>query len=157
MNATEDLFSRSKKSVKRTDGGFVIDGVLRVFSEGRKDICEENMTAVATDIFGGVFAVKDKSVMYFAPDTLEWEDMELELPQFLSWAASGDTDGFYSPWLTQEVRKMAENIGFDEGILIYPFLWAKECDIETASKKTVPFTELYGLNMDFKKKIDTHE
>ena len=154
MNALEDLFSRSKKSVKITERGFVIDGVLRVFAEGRKDFCEENMTAVATDIFGGVFAVSGETVMYFAPDTLEWEDMELDFPQFLSWASQGDTETFYSSWLTQEVRKMAENTGFDEGILIYPFLWSKECSIETASKKIVPLEELYGLNMDFKRKFD---
>lgn len=154
MSEMEELFSRSEKRIKQTESGFVIDSVLRVFSEGRKDFCEENMTAAATDVFGGVFAVCGETVMYFAPDTLEWEDMELDFPQFLSWVSHGDTGAFYSSWLTQEIAELAEKTGFDEGILIYPFLWSKECSIETASKKIVPFRELYGMNMEFKAKFD---
>lgn len=41
--------------------------------------------------------------------------------------------------------------GFGEGILIYPYLWAKECNIETASKKVVPLKELLGMNEEFSK------
>ena len=50
-------------------------------------------------------------------------------------------------------RKDAEAVGFGEGILIYPYLWAKECNIETASKKVVPLKELLGMNEEFSKTI----
>lgn len=40
-------------------------------------------------------------------------------------------------------------ISFENVMHIYPFLWAKECNINTASKKIVPFNELFDLNLEF--------
>jgi len=50
-------------------------------------------------------------------------------------------------------RKDAESVSFGEGILIYPHLWAKECNIETASKTVVPLSEILRMNDDFSKKF----
>lgn len=33
-----------------------------------------------------------------------------------------------------------------EGIFVYPFFWAKECDIHTAFKKIVPFRDILDTN-----------
>lgn len=47
----------------------------------------------------------------------------------------------------------AESVAFDEGILIYPYLWARECNIETASKKVVPLAEIIAMNEEFVRKL----
>lgn len=61
----------------------------------------------------GRFAEDQGMVWYFAPDTLEWESLEMK----------------------------------------YPYLWAKECNIETASKTVVPLSEILRMNDDFSKKL----
>ena len=38
--------------------------------------------------------------------------------------------------------KLLQKMKSDEGVFIYPFLWAKECDIITASKKIVPYKDI---------------
>ena len=116
------------------------------------------LLVVATDIVGGIFALnmgrfpEDQGfVWYFAPDTLEWESLEMKYSQFIAWLAQGDLSGYYSSMRWTDWRKDAESVGFGEGILIYPYLWAKECNIETASKKVVPLKELLGMNEEFSK------
>ena len=49
-----------------------------------------------------------------------------------------------------EMRKA----GFDEMMLIYPFLWAKECNLETATKKVVSSDELIRMNSEYAQKFD---
>ena len=44
--------------------------------------------------------------------------------------------------------------GFNNGVLIYPFLWAKECNIETASKKISPLSEIIKMYFGFKKEFN---
>lgn len=116
------------------------------------------LLVVATDIVGGIFALnmgrfpEDQGlVWYFAPDTLEWESLEMKYSQFIAWLAQGDLSGYYSSMRWTDWRKDAESVGSGEGILIYPYLWAKECNIETASKKVVPLKELLGMNEEFSK------
>ncbi|SFU44040.1 DUF2625 family protein [Butyrivibrio sp. INlla21] len=46
-----------------------------------------------------------------------------------------------------------KEVSFDQGLLIYPFLWAKECVIDKADKKVVPFDEIAALNFDYKKRL----
>ena len=46
-----------------------------------------------------------------------------------------------------------EKLDFNKGYLIYPFLWSRECDINTADKKPVDYLELINLNFDFSKKL----
>ena len=52
-----------------------------------------------------------------------------------------------------EWEKDCENVSIDDGILLYPFLWAKECDVEAASKKVVPLNEIISINFEFLKRI----
>ncbi len=54
----------------------------------------------------------------------------------------------WSDWQTD-----VESVSFDEGILIYPYLWAKECNIETASKRVVPLVEIVSMNEEFVRKL----
>ena len=105
-------------------------GILN-FSE-KMNYESNGLLVVATDIVGGVFALnmgrfnEDQGlVWYFAPDTLEWESLEMKYSQFIAWLAQGDLAGYYSSMRWADWRKDAEQVSFGEGILVYPYLWAK--------------------------------
>ena len=120
----------------------------------------QGMFIVAQDIVGGVFAINVskfsegiKMIWYFAPDTLEWECLDMNYAQFLAWTIQGNLDEFYSSMRWDYWEKDCKNVGFDKVWLIYPFLWSQECELETASKKLVPFMELKELNTDYAKRF----
>jgi hypothetical protein len=118
------------------------------------------LLVVARDIVGGLFALnmgrfaEDRGmVWYFAPDTLEWESLEMKYSEFIAWLVQGKLSDFYSSMRWSDWRKDAESVSFDTGILIYPYLWAKECNIETASKRVVPLAEIISMNEEFARKL----
>ena len=73
-------------------------GILN-FSE-KMNYDSNGLLVVATDIVGGVFALnmgrftEDQGlVWYFAPDTLEWESLDMNYSQFIVWLTQGDLAG----------------------------------------------------------------
>ena len=141
--------------------GFTVDNWVRVLGQGiseyNKDKTEvtDGMLVVAFDVVGGLFALNvgrfeeaQSAVWYFAPDTLEWESLDVSYTGFIKWALTGDTDGFYSNMRWDSWEQDCKTIPFEEVMLIYPFLWANECNINTASKRVVAFNELYNLNLE---------
>ena len=83
-------------------GGIIIDSWIRIYGAGKVNFYQRNKDfpysniIVAEDILGGLFAyMSNGNIGYFAPDTLEWEDMEIGYSQFLYWCFHGDTDTFY--------------------------------------------------------------
>lgn len=158
-----------------TTAGITVNKCIRILGQGNDEIpsiCEINeirdgyperikgFLIVATDIFGGMYAMnvtelngKMGMMHYFAPDTLEWEPLDMKYAQFLSWAVDGNTEEFYESMKWSDWEKYADETRFDQGILIYPFLWSKEIKIESATKKIVPFQELINVNMDYRKKF----
>lgn len=126
-----------------------------------KDLMLEGLLVVAQDIVGGIFAINRKrfvegvcKVWYFAPDTLEWECLDISYDEFLEWLIQGDVDKFYSSMRWENWREECKNVNFDKVLLIYPFLWSKECDLNRGSKKAVPYEELMGINFEYSKKIN---
>ena len=72
---------------------------------------------VADDIFGGIFVINGGkfngdlgNVYYFAPDTLEWEDLDLKYSEFIYWAFSGDVKKFYEEFLWDNWEEEFSNI-----------------------------------------------
>ena len=113
------------------------------------------LCAILGIVGGGLFALNlerfeeaQNAVWYFAPDTLEWESLDVSYTGFIKWVLTGDTEGFYSSMRWDSWEQDCKTISFEEVMLIYPFLWANECNINTASKKAVPFNELYNLNLE---------
>lgn len=152
--------------------GIAIDNWIRVIGQQHKErkgifaynkqknSLTEGMLLVAYDIVGGIFAVNlnrfkenELSVWYFAPDTLEWECLDLTYPQFITWLINGDTDTFYKNMRWHSWKTDCLNVSFENVIQIYPFLWSKECMIETASKKVISFEEMSQINFDFAQKF----
>lgn len=149
--------------------GIFIDNYIRLFGNGSKDVSyniyeynlefkkyfDDNMIIVADDVFGGLFSVtKEKNnILYFAPDTLQWENLEIDYKDFIKYISSEKIDEFYKSYKWSTFQEDIKDIKFNQGILIYPFLWSNECDIEKAKKSIVPFSELVQTNMEFREKF----
>jgi hypothetical protein len=137
------------------------NGIIEYNSEqmnGNSDFLRGTVV-VAQDIVGGIFAINksrfsegQKKIWYFAPDTLEWECLDMNYAEYMAWLLQGDTDMFYDSMRWKGWEKDCKDVGFDKSFLIYPFLWSKECDLSTATKKIVPYTELININFDYAKK-----
>jgi hypothetical protein len=145
-------------------GGSSMEGDLARWNGlGDRPIIErsEGLFLVAHDAIGGFFALDGGAlgegkggVFYFAPDSLEWEDLELGYSEWLSAMLSDRIEGFYADnrWHGWE-REVAE-AGPDRGISIAPPLWTKESrPIEKASRRPVPLAELWGLQHDIARQL----
>ena len=152
--------------------GMIVNNCIRILGQGNDNIQSienvnvvktglptriEGMLIVGLDIFGGVFAMNtieiDNSIgdiYYFAPDTLDWESMGVKYSQFLAWALSKNIDEFYQSMQWNGWNEIAKQADFNQAILVYPFLWSKEVNINTATKNIVPFDELFALNMKYR-------
>ncbi|MBQ6160945.1 MAG: DUF2625 family protein [Oscillospiraceae bacterium] len=108
----------------------------------------EEMFVFAHDVFGGLFAFSRTGIQYYAPDTLAWEELEMNLENFLDWLSNVNIFDFYSSFMNAEIEQKLKNLSTHEGILVYPFLWAKECDLSTALIKVVPFIEILKINAE---------
>lgn len=155
--------------------GITIDNCIRILGQGNSEIVSiaeinkiengiptkiKGLLIVATDIFGGMYAMNTEEIdgvlgeiFYFGPDTLEWEVLNMKYSQFLYWTVNGNTEEFYESMKWNDWEKYAETTNFNQGILIYPFLWSQEIKLETASKKIVPFEELVNVNMECRGKF----
>lgn len=121
------------------------------FTKYYNEVFEDEHYIIAHDVFGGLFASAG-TIWYLAPDTLEWVDLGVNYQNFIRWAATPGVNDFYKDFLWEDAEKMLSKCSVDEGILIYPFLWSKECsDMDKAEKKIVPFSEIMETtkeNMD---------
>ncbi|MBK8898046.1 MAG: DUF2625 family protein [Candidatus Competibacteraceae bacterium] len=61
---------------------------------------------IGFDVVGGFFAINGGyfgqelgKVYYFAPDTLEWENLNMGYSDFISWCISGNVDKFYESFI----------------------------------------------------------
>ena len=115
------------------------------FTNEFREVFSEEKYIVAYDIFGGLFA-SEKTIHYFSPDNLQWEDLDVSYGEFIEWIAGIDITDFYETFLWNDMDELLQKMKSDEGVFIYPFLWAKECDINTASKKIVPYKDLLVSN-----------
>ncbi|NLR78274.1 DUF2625 domain-containing protein [Chitinophaga eiseniae] len=118
---------------------------------------------IADDVIGGFFAINNGalapqegigSVFYFAPDTLEWENMEISYSDFISFCCTGDIAGFYEAFRWHGWENDVAKINGAQAFSSYPALFTKEGkDINAISRKAVPIEELWQLQMDLKQQM----
>lgn len=153
--------------VYETGGILINHGWLRILGSGHSDLprsipswnqqCGMNQALlVADDVIGGFFAINGGmflgslgGIWYFAPDSLEWEDLEIGYTDFLHWAMTGDIHTFYSPFFWKDWEQDVSSLKGDEMLSIYPFLWSKEArelTMEGCSKKPVPALEIWKMS-----------
>lgn len=137
-------------------GGIVIDNWIRIYGAGEVDLTARNELfpfdnlAIAEDILGGIFVfLESGNIGYFAPDYLEVEDMEIRFNQFLYWCIHGDTDTFYIDYRWENWKEDVSDMGCNEGMAFYPFLWANAKDLESRKRSKVPIDEIIRLEFDF--------
>ena len=118
---------------------------------------------VADDVIGGFFALNGGdigenlgNIYYFAPDTLEWEDMEMEYSDFVHWLCYGDIHSFYLNFQWTNWREEVKSIEGNKGVLIYPPLWAEGEEIDCRKRSNIPIRELWELNISNKMQLNGH-
>jgi hypothetical protein len=144
-----------------------VNGYLKILgndSENGFSYCNElfskcynsNHCLIAYDILGGLFAInieKLNSIEYFAPDTLEWEDLEIDYKEFLYWVTTNQLDIFYQELIVLDLLTLDLSLEKNEVALTYPFIWSMEYTPSGAVRKIVPFKELLEMNADFYRQL----
>ena len=144
-----------------------VNGYLKILgndSENGFSYCNElfskcynsNHCLIAYDILGGLFAInieKLNSIEYFAPDTLEWEDLEIDYKEFLYWVTTNQLDIFYQELIVPNLLTLDLSLEKNEVVLTYPFIWSMEYTPSGAVRKIVPFKELLEMNADFYRQL----
>ena len=144
-----------------------VNGYLKILgndSENGFSYCNElfskcynsNHCLIAYDILGGLFAInieKLNSIEYFAPDTLEWEDLEIDYKEFLYWITTNQLDTFYQELIVSDLFTLDLSLESNEVVLTYPFIWSMEYTPLGAARKIVPFKELLEMNADFYRQL----
>lgn len=157
-------------------GGILIDnGWLRVLGSGHTRLSRTLASwtpslatgqkfkafLVADDASGGFFAInggefgKDHGgVYYFAPDTLEWENLDTNYSGFLHWALSGDLDLFYQSVRWAGWQEEVSSMGYDSIYSFYPFLWTEpQLSIDQRSRNIVPIDEHWSFNLNLQHQL----
>ncbi|HCL8608618.1 TPA: DUF2625 domain-containing protein, partial [Escherichia coli] len=150
-------------------GGLLIDnGWLRIAGSGhprlprdpvswtqRPEFAGVRALPIADDVAGGIFALNGGDlgedtgcVYYFAPDTLNWESLEVGYSEFLQWALSGDLDTFYENVRWQQWREDVIKLSATEAFTFYPFLWVQSEEART--RKVISLTELWEMQYQMK-------
>ena len=117
---------------------------------------QEGAYIIAYDIIGGFFALNEGNfsdnrgeIFYLAPDTLQWENLQMSYSQFLYWSFFGNLEGFYQTYRWPNWQKDLLTINGDQGISIYPFLWADaDTPIDARSRHIVPIIELWNIQQN---------
>ena len=128
---------------------------ILLFNDKFKEFIGEKKYAVAHDVFGGIFAITESGINYFSPDSLNWEDLKISYADFIIWISTQNINEFYESFIWSDSDDYIKNVKPNEGIIIYPFLWSKECDVNTASKTIIPYDELLVTNYEFYKDFNS--
>ncbi|MCM3785712.1 DUF2625 domain-containing protein [Neobacillus mesonae] len=114
----------------------------------------EGMLLVGYDAAGGFFALNigrfgnDGHVYYFAPDTLEWESMDLAYSGFVGWLADGDLDRYYETFRWQGWEEDSSQLQPGEVFAYYPPLWTKEGSGASSSRAKVSAREAWNTALN---------
>ncbi|WP_444958089.1 DUF2625 family protein [Microbulbifer sp. ZKSA002] len=147
-------------------GGVLIDhGWIRILGSGSKHFTRDvhnwnqpirqGIYLVADDAAGGFYAInggafsgKMNSVHYWAPDSMEWEPLDLLFSDFLGWLLSGDLSSFYEGLRWDGWQSDMQNITTNQCISFYPPLWSKQGNCNSSHRGFVPIKEALELKYD---------
>ncbi|MCM2374801.1 DUF2625 domain-containing protein [Aporhodopirellula aestuarii] len=116
---------------------------------------------VADDVAGGFFAVNGGSLgndagnlYYFAPDTLDWEPLDMGYTDFIHWAFSGDLQSFYADFRWTDWVSEIADMSPDRTISFYPFLWTEADNLDSRHRGSVPVLEAFSLQVDMARQLN---
>ena len=155
-------------------GGILIDnGWIRILGSGNKKIkrsisqwnLEKSISKfgenypfllIADDAIGGFFILNGGDlgpdlgkIYYLAPDTLEYEPLNIGYSDFINFCFNSNLDEFYGDLRWNNWEKDIQLLTPDQIIQFYPFLWSTEGKtIEKSSRKNISIEEHYKLTID---------
>lgn len=170
-------------SIVYMTGGILIDnGWIRILGSGneklKRSLPDWNLNKsykefgqpapfllIADDVIGGFFILNGGvlgndlgKVYYFAPDSLEYEPLDLTYTEFLTFCFNGDLNNFYKDFRWKNWKEDISKLSGDQVYNFVPFLWTKEGkDIEKSSRKAISIEEQYNVNLDFRKQLGIDE
>jgi hypothetical protein len=124
---------------------------------------------VGHDVLGGVFVLngadpeavgrpgRPGEIVYFAPDSLRWEGLEVGHAAWLQWLLSEGTDHFYDTLRWPGWRAESGALTGRQGLSVVPFLWSAQArrDLHSTSRRAVPLAEILDLHRDYALKLDS--
>lgn len=146
-------------------GGVLADGGwLRMLGSGHprltRDIASWNagrsngFCLVADDAIGGFFAINggalgdDLGAMYYyAPDTLEWESLDVGHSDFTEWAFTKGLRQFYAQMRWEGWQEDVRLLPGDQCFNFFPFLFTEEGSTQTSSRRAVSVDEQYAQSI----------
>ncbi|MDR2297779.1 MAG: DUF2625 domain-containing protein [Comamonas sp.] len=152
-------------AIAHETGGILVDhGWLRILGSGHERLPRnlqnwnqgraEGFLLVADDAVGGFFAINggglgdDPGALYYlAPDTLQWEALEVGYSDFVQWALSERLTEFYADLRWQGWEQDVLALAPDQGFGFYPFLWTSQGSVATSDRRPLPMSEIYALNI----------
>ena len=163
-------------------GGILVDnGWIRILGSGNEKLdrtlpkwnkgktfdefgVQPSILLIADDVVGGFFGLnggalgKDLGkVYYFAPDSMNWEPMDIGYSDFIWWTFTGNLADFYSNVRWTDWTKDINEINGNQGYSFYPFLWTEYKSINDLSKKAVPISEIWALQQDVVKQLNNRK
>lgn len=150
-------------------GGLLVDhGWIRILGSGHPKLSRsisswnigKSMNAgeptigfflIADDVIGGFYAINSGAfgtdfgnMYYFAPDSLEWENMQGGHTQFLTWCFTTDLNGWYAGRRWSGWEEEAASLPGDKGWCYVPPLWLEQLPgASERARGVVSMDELY--------------
>lgn len=164
--------------IYETGGIFINEGWIRVLGSGSRKLDRGIMSwnkgksfqkygdrpaflLVADDVVGGYFAINAGAlgpnmgtIHYLAPDTLQWENLDVGYSDFLYWLLTGPIDTFYETFNWKNRDQDLAQVDGNHTISFVPFLWTNEGhDLEQTDKRIIPVEEHYTLTVELQKQL----
>ncbi len=144
-------------------GGIVIDNWIRLYGCGELNVIDKNQMIkndynldiiIGEDVIGGIFALKDNVVYYFAPDALEWECLNIYYANFIHWLINDiqNVNLFYKDYRWNNWKEESKSLCLNQGFSLYPLLLSK-CNIEDRDRKIINIDEIIMRNFELKNKF----
>lgn len=129
---------------------------IKIYREYRNYYCVDGkLKIIGVDIFGGIFSVNKQNVVYyFPPDSIEWENLDVNGDDFFDFMDDITVLDFYSDLLNDEIIDLVRNVKKGDGLLLYPFAFTNEFNLNTSSKKVVNLYELIKLYGELRVQIN---
>jgi hypothetical protein len=103
---------------------------------------------------GGAFDGERGDLWYWAPDSLEWEPLELGYTDFFQWSLTEQLADFYADLRWPSWKEDVAQLAGDQCINFFPFLWTSEGSVEGSDRRAVPLTESFDLKVDLVRQLE---
>jgi len=154
-----------------TGGLLIDDGWVRLLGSGhpklKRTLHDWNSTRtdgafylLGDDAAGGFFAINGGafgddlgSIYYWAPDSLEWESLDLGHTNFVAAFLTNQTEAFYEALRWPAWREDLRTLSSDQCFAFFPFLWTREGTIEHSQRSIVPVSDLWDMKVSIVRQL----